>query len=143
MENINKLFKNAVLDMSKEELLTYVNKKMMKWELVTSLLSIDENRKAEILDEEMNKAMAEIFGKLSVLGAKLENYKKEEEKTEHLQKLEGRILLNILTMRLALNSHDKKLLQETNVMFHELNIEYRSDGGDIDFYHQGYLTGIE
>lgn len=129
--------------MSKEELLVYINKKMMKWELVTALLSIDENRKAEILDEEMNKAMAEIFGKLSNLGAKLENIKKEEEKTEHLQKLEGRILLNILTMRLALNSNDKKLLQETNNMFHELNIEYRSDGGEIDFYNQGYLTGIE
>jgi hypothetical protein len=60
------------------------------------------------------------------------NVTQEKKKTE-LLKLEGRIMLLLLIMKLAEETKDNKLLFETDQRFQDLLFEYKDSGGDRKF----------
>lgn len=133
MENINRIFKNAVNDMSKSQLIPYLFSKLKHWEMKQALLNMDEGRKIQILEEEMDLALAEISTELLKLNQTPKQRQIEEQKKTELIKLEGRILLLLLTMKLAKQTKDNKLLFETDQKFQDLLFEYKDSGGDRKF----------
>ncbi|MBL7909916.1 MAG: hypothetical protein JNJ41_02530 [Bacteroidia bacterium] len=136
MEDINRIFKNAINEMSKSQLMPYLFSKLKHWEMKQALLNIDEGRKMMILEEEMDLAMTEILAELEKLNMSDEEKRLKDQKETELLKLEGRILLLLLTMKLAKQTKDNKLLFETDQKFKDLVFEYRDSGGKKEFYKE-------
>jgi hypothetical protein len=49
MENIDRIFRNAINEMKTGQLIPYLIAKLWSWEMKQALLNIDERRKAHIL----------------------------------------------------------------------------------------------
>jgi hypothetical protein len=134
MENINKLFKNIVNDLSHEELMHYITNVLDEEEKRVILLNLNLERKEEIIENEMNLAINKISGQYNnMMDSVIEDVKNIEHK-KYLRSLELKFKLLQVTECIANHAKDNKLLLETNNQLCEVVTVYKMEGGNNMFY---------